>query len=131
MRFRVLGVELDRFAVERIGVFQSIAPRAQDSQVVVRLCIRWIELERGLVTGCRFIVTSVALENLSEIVPADGRVGPQRDGALDERERRCEIAGLQRDDTEQVQRVGMPRLALQYRAIAPLRVGQAAGPMVL
>jgi hypothetical protein len=73
----------------------------------------------------------VALENLAERVAARRGVGPQSRRALHELERGREVAGLQRDHAEHMQRVRMLRLALQYGSIAALRLGEARGSVAL
>ena len=95
------------------------------------LCVRRIQLNRRLVARGGFIVASVARENLPQIVSANRRIGPQLHGSSNERERGRQIAELQRNDAEQVQRVRVLRRVRQYRAIALLRLAQTAGPMVL
>ena len=131
MRLGVLGVEIDGLAIESLGVRQAILPRAEVAQVVVRLGVTGIELDRRLVATDGFIVAPEALENLAQSVPANRGVGPQSRGALNELESGREVTCLQRDHAEHMQRVRVLRLALQYFSIAPLRLGQTAGSMLL
>ena len=131
MRLGVRGVELDGLSIKSLGVRQAISQRADMAQVVVSLGVTGIELDRRFVALSGFIVAPEALENLSQIVAADRRVGPQGYRALNEREGGFEAAGLQRDHAEQMQRVRVLRLELQYCSIAPFRFGQAAGSMML
>jgi hypothetical protein len=77
-----------------------------------------------------FIVAPETLEDLAQVVPARRRVRTQHHGPLNERESGLQVPALQRDDAEQVQRVRVLRLALQYCAITALRLGQAAGAVV-
>ena len=90
-----------------------------------------IELDRGLVAAGRLVLAPQALENLSQIVAANRRVGPKRHGALDERKRGLEIPGLQRDDAKQIQRVRVLGRTLQNGSVCLLGIGQPASPMVL
>ena len=95
------------------------------------LGISGIELERRFVTANRFVVAAETFEDLTQVVAADRRIGAQLDGALHERERRLEVVGLQRDNAEQVQRVGVRRRLLQQFPITALRLGQPPRPMVI
>src|SRR5262245_17612591 len=103
MRLGVLGVEIDGGSIERLGVRGAILPRSRVAQVVVSLGVAAVELDRLLVATSRFVVPLQALENLSEIIPAHRRVGPQSHGPLNERESRFQVPGLQRNDAEQMQ----------------------------
>src|SRR4029079_2427005 len=131
MRFGVLRLEIDRLSVERRGLRQPILPGEEEAEIVVRLGIAWIELDGRLVTASGFVVAPEPIEDLAEVVAANRRVGPQSDRALNERESRSQVPALHRDHAEQMQRIGVLRLAPQYLAIAALRVGETAGSMVL
>jgi hypothetical protein len=79
----------------------------------------------------RFVAALQALEDLTQVVAVHRTVGPQRYGTLHELERVVQVPGLQRDDAEQVQRVGVLGLALQNAPVALLRLRQAAGSVQL
>jgi len=131
MRLGILAVEIDRFAIQSLGVRRAILPRADDAQIVVRLGVPGIELDRHVVATRGLVVAPEALENLSQIIPANRRVGPQSHGTLHEREGDLEVPRLQRDHAEQIQRVRVLGFELEYCTIALLRLGQTAGSMVL
>src|SRR5690606_21985717 len=87
--------------------------------------------DRRLVAARGLVVSPEALENLPEIAAADGRIGPQRDGALNERQSGLEIPGLQRYDAEQVPRIRGLGGARENTPIAVLGVREPAGAMAL
>jgi hypothetical protein len=103
MRLGVLGVEIDRFSIENVGVRLSILPREYVAEIVVRLGVTGIELDRRLVATSGFVVAPEPIENVSETVAANRRVGSQSDRPLNERESGREVAALQCDHAEQMQ----------------------------
>ena len=131
MRLGVFGVEIDRLSIKSVGVRQTILPGEDVTKIVVRLGVSGIELDRRLVATSGFVVATEPIENLSEIISANRRVGSQSHRPLNEREGGRVVPALQLNHAEQMQRVGVSGLALQYFAITPFRLGYTAGSMLL
>ncbi len=100
MRLRVPGVEIDGLAIKRFGLRQAILPREGDSQIVVGFGVTGLELDRRRIAPGGFSVAAEALENLSQIVAANCRVGAQSNRPLNQRESGLELAGLQCEHAE-------------------------------
>jgi hypothetical protein len=127
----VSSVEIDGLAIEMRSLRETILAREDVPQIVVSLCVNRVELDRRFVATNGFVVASQAFESLSQIIAANCRIRSQGRCALQERERGVEASGLERDDPEQVERVGVLGLELQYLAIAALGLRQPPGSMLL
>ncbi len=79
----------------------------------------------------RLIAAAGETAHFAEIAVIERDTWRDRGGALDMLDRFAEAAGLMRDDTQRVQRLGVLRIRGQYLAGQVLRLAQKAGAAIL
>src|SRR5690606_12970474 len=107
-----------------------VSPHQQVTQIVQRLRVVRVELDRFSVGRLRVVVPPEPLEDEPEIVPAGGGVGTERRGASDQRERVVKVARLESDHAEKVQRIAMVGAALEDAPVAAFGFGKTSGAVM-
>lgn len=127
----IAGIQLESRAIFGGGPGKKTLLLEDQTQVVAGFRIIRLEPKRGPESKRRRVELPEAHPGVALIVMKLRRFGTERDGALNEIHRVLLAAGLQGDDTQQVQCVGMVWILRQNSAIKGLRLPQPPGLVVL
>ena len=128
---KVVGFQLRCRAIlgDRLGR-ETLLLKYQ-AQVVVRFRIGRPKRERPAETRRRGLELAQAHPDIALVVVIVGFLRPLGNGAANQIHRQCRLAGLQREDTEQMQRIGVIGLVRQDLPVKGLRLAQLARLMIL
>ena len=102
-----------------------------DTKIGIGIGIIWIQCEGLTIGGNGILKMPLFSQSDSEITQCFGKIRFDGDSLADRPQRRVRFAGLISDDSQQMQNVGLPRLAGQDLPVEFLRCAQAPCPVVL
>ena len=125
-RRRELRVERQRLALTGFGTVVILAVVTGDAQIAMGRHHARIECHRPFAMPERVVESSGLAVHLAEVGVEQRDVAVVLDGLLDQVDGESRLAGLMRNDAQQVQGIRMLRLHLQYLAQHALRLRQPA-----